>query len=72
MEHLKKFRLSLGISGFDMAKKIGVSFSLYEKIERGERNASNTFLKKFKRTFPDYDLNLFFVQEIHKTCREAI
>lgn len=72
MEHLKKFRLSLGISGLDMAAKIGVSFSLYEKIERGERNASNTFLKKFKRTFPDYDLNLFFTQEAHKMCSEVI
>lgn len=60
MEHLKKFRLSLGISALDMATKIGISFSLYDKIERGERNASNTFLKKFKHTFPDYDLNLFF------------
>lgn len=72
MEHLKKFRLSLGISGLDMAAKIGVSFSLYEKIERGERNASNTFLKKFKRTFPDYDLNLFFTQEVHEVCSEVI
>lgn len=70
MEHLKRFRLSLGLTSLEMSVKLGISYSLYDKIERGERNASNAFLRKFSKIFPSYDLNLFFRSEAHETCRK--
>ena len=51
-----------------MACNIGVSQSLYEKIEFGARLPSRTFLKKFKEKYPDFDMNIFFDEMIHETC----
>lgn len=60
MEALKEFRISLGLSKLDFAKEIGVSFSLYKKIESGEREPSRNFIQKLKITYPQFDTNLFF------------
>lgn len=49
---LINFRKSEGLSLKEMAAKIGVSNSFYEKIERGERNPSYNFTKAFKVAFP--------------------
>lgn len=47
----------------EMAKKIGISLTMYSKIEIGERNPSYNFLVKFKKTFEDIDVDkLFFNQ----------
>lgn len=63
MEYLKDLRKSLNISKREMAKKIGISFSYYEKIESGERYASRNFLIKLKQKFPQFDMNIFFSQQ---------
>jgi len=42
------------------ATELGISISLYEKYERGEREFSKNFIKKLKRIFPDVDTNIFF------------
>lgn len=44
----------------DFAKELGISQSLYEKYERGERTPSNKFLRKLKSLYPNIDLNNFF------------
>lgn len=68
LKHLKRFRLSLGLTSLGMSVKLGISQSFYDKIERGERNASHAFLRKFSKVFPNYDLNLFFKSKAHETC----
>lgn len=63
MEYLKSLRESLNLNKREMAKKIGISFSYYEKIESGERYASRNFLVKLKQKFPQFDINIFFNQQ---------
>ena len=67
MDCLKKFRLEHGFSKLQMAEKLKISGSLYEKVESGIRRPSRNFLKRFKDAFPDFDMNIFFVQSNHKT-----
>ena len=47
----------------DMAALIGVTLSLYSKIELGLRNPSYNFLTKFKAAFPDSDINKIFFSD---------
>lgn len=63
MEELKKFRNSLGFTASKMAEKIGVSKSLYDKIESGQRKTSREFTTKLKQAFPQFDVNIFFTQQ---------
>ena len=60
MEMLKKFRSDKGLSREDMAKKMNISLSLYDKIEFDARTPSRNFLNRFKKAFPDFDMNIFF------------
>ena len=62
-EKLKEHRERMGKTTYQMAEIIGISDSLYTKIERGERNPSYGFLKKFTAAFPEMDIDkLFFNQ----------
>lgn len=58
--NLAKFRAEKGLSIMDIAKKIGVSASFYEKIEYGQRKPSYNFIVKFKTAFPESDVGIFF------------
>lgn len=60
MEYLKKFRLSLNLTYQEFADSIGVSKSLYAKVERGERKPSRQFTEKLKKTYPQFDINIFY------------
>ena len=60
MEFLKNFRLAKGLKREDMARKMNISVSLYDKIEFDARTPSRNFLSRFKRAFPDFDMNIFF------------
>lgn len=60
MEWIRQFRKSKDLDTIEMALKIGVSKSLYEKIEYGQRTPSANFITKFKKAFPEVDTNLFF------------
>lgn len=62
MEWLKEFRKSKEYTAGEMAEKLGISKSLYEKIEYNDRNPSHNFMERFKKTFPDFDMNLFFTK----------
>ena len=57
-EKLKQLRGDLTQEEF--AKKLGISKSLYEKYERGDRELSKNFLKILKIIYPELDVNIFF------------
>jgi transcriptional regulator with XRE-family HTH domain len=60
MEWMKKFRNSKGLTTSEMADKLGISKSFYEKIEYDDRQPSRNFMERFKKAFPDFDMNIFF------------
>lgn len=63
MEMLKKFRISLGFTIQGFAETIGVSKSLYEKVESGVRKPSREFTTKLKSKYPQFDVNNFFTTQ---------
>lgn len=62
MEQLKDFRNSLNLTTSEFAKTLGISKSLYEKVEGGFRKPSREFTTKLKSRFPQFDVNIFFTQ----------
>lgn len=69
MEILKQFRHEQGLSQNEMAVRLGVSKSFYEKVEYGDRSPSREFLERFKAAFPTYDMNIFFDKKLHPECK---
>ena len=66
---LIKFRKNKGLSSEDMAKKIGISTSFYDKIEYGDRNPSFNFITLFKEAFPKAEVDeIFFKNDEHEEC----
>jgi len=57
---LKEFRKQLNLTKQQIAEKIGVSLSFYEKIESGSREASRAFMLKLKKAFPEADISAMF------------
>lgn len=55
------FRKEKNLSISDIAEKVGVSESYYEKIEYGNRSPSYNFLTKFKRAFPESNMEEIFL-----------
>lgn len=68
MNWLVKFRKERGYTRNEMAELLGVSVSLYDKVEYGDRMPSRNFLSKFKKAFPSFNMNIFFEKELHGTC----
>lgn len=66
MGQLKKIREELGLSMDEMAEKLDMSTSMYEKIEYGYRSPSRQFISKMKEKFPYIDTNIFFEKQVHK------
>lgn len=64
------FRKERNMSVSDMAEKVGISESYYEKIEYGDRSPSYNFLTKFKRAFPESDTEEIFLSQSHTLCVE--
>lgn len=64
MEELKSLRLSRGLSQADMAQELGVSLSLYVKVEQGTVPASRAFMEKFKCRFPHESIDFIFFHTI--------
>ncbi len=68
MNELIHFRKNLNKTRKEMAEILGVSKSLYEKIETRERNPSYHFILNFKKTFPTADIErIFFMQTINES-----
>lgn len=72
MSQIKKYRLSKGYSRKEMADLLNISLSQYDKVEFNQRFPSNTFLKKFKKAFPEFDMNIFFESQKHITCNDKL
>ncbi len=65
METIKELREQLGLTMEEQAKKLGMSVSMYEKIEYGYREPSKKFIEKFKLVYPYIDINIFFESKVH-------
>lgn len=59
-KNMRDFRQKKNLSMLEMSKKIGVSLSLYEKVELEQRTPSFKFINKFKKAFPEADTNSMF------------
>lgn len=71
METLKKIREELNLSMDEMAERLGMSTSMYEKIEYGYRVPSRRFVESMKKTFPFVDANIFFEKQVHNNKTEG-
>lgn len=60
MDRLKEFRKGKGLSQDAMARKIGVSLSMYEKVETGRAHTSSAFMARVKKAFPDANIDSIF------------
>jgi len=58
MSKIKKLRILNGFTQMEMAKKLGISQSLYSLIENGKRKPSKKVVKKIEEIF---GVSLFFV-----------
>jgi transcriptional regulator with XRE-family HTH domain len=66
-DNLHDFREKQNMTLAEMAAKLGISQSMYEKIEGGRRGTSYKFIRKFQVAFPDADIILiFFADPEHK------
>ena len=69
MEQLKKFRKEKGFSQSRMAERLGITLSLYEKVESGRASASAAFMRRLKKAFPEVNIdNIFFEQTQQHLC----
>lgn len=57
---LARFRAKEGKTLKEMAKKIGVSYGYYIRVEYRQQNPSYRFVLRFARAFPDADLRRLF------------
>lgn len=57
---LKSLRKQLGLSQRKMADSMGVSLSMYEKVERGNKKASRNFMESLKRKYPQIIIDDIF------------
>ncbi|MGN7192845.1 helix-turn-helix domain-containing protein [Bacillus mycoides] len=60
MKELREFRKKKKLSQVRFAKKIGVSQSMYEKVERGVIPPSRAFMEKIKLTYPEVNIDFIF------------
>ena len=63
MEKLKNFRVSKQLTQKAMAEKMGITLSMYEKVEHGVANASAAFMRRLADAFPDADINHIFFSD---------
>ena len=59
MKTLQDFREALGKNRREMAEEIGISKSMYEKLETGERKPSRELIEKIKMKYPLLDVSIF-------------
>lgn len=60
LKHLKEIRKEKQLTQQEMADYIGVSLSMYEKVERGYIKASRNFIESFKNQYPHIDIDYIF------------
>lgn len=57
---LKQFRKEKKLTQQEMANSIGVSLSMYEKVERGYIKASRNFMDALKVKYPQIEIDKIF------------
>lgn len=60
MDKLKALRELERLTAAEMADKLGMSKSLYTKLESGARTPSINAIRKIKDVYPEIDINIFF------------
>jgi len=69
MNRLPEFRDETRQTQQEVADRMGISLSFYQKIENGFRNPSYNFLHKFKEEYPSQSIDcIFFDSEVHTKC----
>lgn len=64
MENLRSFRKEKGLSQDAMARVLGITLSMYEKVERGSTGVSAAFMRRLKAAYPDANIDtLFFANQ---------
>ena len=57
---LKEFRISKGLSQEAMAGRIGITLSMYEKVETERTGVSAAFMRRLKLAFPEISIDSLF------------
>lgn len=61
MNNLRELRMQHGLSQEKMAIELGVSVSMYAKVENGAAKAGRAFMEKVKARYPEANIdNIFF------------
>ncbi len=60
IERLRCFRKAKGLTKSAMAESLGVTLSLYEKVEGGHAGVSAKFMRKMKSVFPEVNIDEMF------------
>lgn len=68
-KQLKRVRTESNLTQKEMSEKLGVSLSMYEKVERGYIQASRNFINKFVEQYPTQSIeSIFFNRKQHSEC----
>lgn len=65
MNSLVDFRVKNKLTQKQMSEKLSITLTFYSKIETGIRNPSFNFMKKFKKVFPEADINEIFFETLN-------
>ncbi|WP_421405651.1 helix-turn-helix transcriptional regulator [Lacticaseibacillus paracasei] len=65
MNPIKKARMKKKMTQEEAAKSIGISYSMYAKIENGNRGASQKTMKRMADFFGESVDSLFFEDIVH-------
>lgn len=60
MNNLRELRIQQGLSQEKMAIELGVSLSMYAKVENGAAKAGRAFMEKVKSHFPEANIDDIF------------
>lgn len=60
MNNLRELRKENGLNQEQMAAELGVSLSMYQKVEQGNAKAGRKFMEKSNSAFRKQALTIFF------------
>ena len=72
MDKLKEFRKSQGLTAAKMAEKLGITLSMYEKVEGGRAGASAAFMRRFKAAFSNVVIDDIFFNHNSNNFAERV
>ena len=60
MNNLRELGKENGFNQEQMAAELGVSLSMYQKVEQGNAKAGRKFMEKIKQRFPEASIDYIF------------